>query len=215
MRREIKVVRADATTEVVYVYVNDLSARENLRNFIIDRRFNSVAYWDKELQAKADALISEGKGHLMYEEGMDVYLILKHTKMERAFRKVRWLLDDLDIDYEVDYRCGTPEEILRGSWYVSKLMELGYREMMCVDLKELGFLAILQDGCIMSGNNIMVMDAFRCIGTELGADDDSVISAINAGGWRIYCKDDFEEDACVICPSFEAFEEFTYAMQDK
>lgn len=215
MRRELKVVRADASTEVVCVYKNDLSARENLISFIIDRRFNSRNFWDKELQAKANALISEGNGHLMYEEDMDVYLILKHTRLERAFRKVRWLLDDFDIDYEVDYRCGTPEEILRGSWYVSKLMELGYREMMCVDMKGFGFLAILQDGCIMSGNNIMVMDAFRCIGIELGADDDAVISAINAEGWKIYCNDDFEEDACIICPSFEAFENFMYAMDGK
>ena len=133
--------------------------------------------------------------------------------MENIAKKVCSLLKGYGIKAEIGNKCDQPERILRGSWYVTKLIELGYTQCIHIGLSasdgsSLGFLAILNGGKIMSGNNIMIMDAFRAIGDEFLSDDDSVISAINADGWEIYCDDDCDDDACIICPSYDRFQEF-------
>ena len=75
--KEIKRIKADGTTSMVCSFVNDLSARENMKTFIILHHFHTGNVLDERLRSKADELIKEGKHHFMFEDGMDIYLIRK------------------------------------------------------------------------------------------------------------------------------------------
>lgn len=74
---EVKRIKADGTINMVCGFVNELSARENMKTFIILHYFHTGNVLDEGLRTKADSLIKEGKHHFMFEDGMDIYLIRK------------------------------------------------------------------------------------------------------------------------------------------
>lgn len=75
--KEVKRIKADGTINMVCGFVNELSARENMKTFIILHYFHTGNVLDEGLRTKADTLIKEGKHHFMFEDGMDIYLIRK------------------------------------------------------------------------------------------------------------------------------------------
>ena len=75
--KEVKRIKADGTINMVCGFVNELSARENMKTFIILHYFYTGNVLDEGLRTKADSLIKEGKHHFMFEDGMDIYLIRK------------------------------------------------------------------------------------------------------------------------------------------
>ena len=128
--------------------------------------------------------------------------------MEKTVEKICKLLGKYGIETETDKRNDRPENILRGSWYVQKLVELGYLHCIYIDLvDENCFLAVLDGGRIMSGNNVMIMDAFQVIGDM--AESVEVwhfVDKMYELGFEIYTDDGYDTDTCIVCPSYEMFE---------
>lgn len=209
MVQNVNKIETDGTITKIALFENMKSPRYNLQSFIMEEVWNNHNLWDESARKKADALIKEGRGYYMYEdESGVVYTIRKNPVLETAL-KVCKLLESYGVRCTLDERIDLPEKILRGSWYVEKLVELGIEECMHIDLKgSLGFIAILDGGRIMSGNNIMVMDAFSSLGMEFGLEDDSVTTAIFSDGWEVYSPEECEEDVCIICNSYDLFEKF-------
>lgn len=134
--------------------------------------------------------------------------------IKETAQKVYRLLESYGIKTNVAERIDRPENILRASWYVDKLVELGYEKCLHVGLESedgfsLGFIAVLDDGKIMSGSNFMISDAFTSLGIELGADECEVIDRLISSDFERYAEDELSgEDGCIICPSYERFRDF-------
>ena len=58
--KEVKRIKADGTINMVCGFVNELSARENMKTFIILHYFHTGNVLDEGLRTKADSLIKEG-----------------------------------------------------------------------------------------------------------------------------------------------------------
>ena len=130
--------------------------------------------------------------------------------MESTLGKVCRLLKQYGIQTETDGNNGSPDKILRDSWYVRKLMALGYRQCIHVDLvDENCFLAILDNGRIMSGNNAMIQDAFQSLEEIVNPDGEyRAVEVMNRLGFEIHDNGGYDTDSCIICPDYDTFEQF-------
>ena len=76
---------------------------------------------------------------------------------------VKRILSKLDIDIKVsDTEFKPIRDVLRESWYVDKLIKLGYKNCIHLDLGN-SFIAILDDDTLMTGRNCMIGDCFDTI----------------------------------------------------
>ena len=80
------------------------------------------------------------------------------------------LLNKKGIETESEFALEPISDGLRDSWYVRKVLELGHTECIFVDVSCGGFIAVLEDGKIMSGGNHMLNNAFSEIFLELELD---------------------------------------------
>lgn len=110
----------------------------------------------------------------------------------KVAKKVVGLLAKKGIETECDYGYHPIEKILRYSWYVKKTKECGHTDCIFIDIPCGGFLAVLEDGKIMSGCNFMIVDGFSNILIEIGKDFDEIFN------FKIYQHPWDEEDVCII-----------------
>lgn len=94
---------------------------------------------------------------------------------------------------------------LRYSWYVEKLIELGYNpnKVNHLELSCGGFIAQLDDNTFCSGANIMIQDALSSMCYELGIDEFFLDEYC-----QIYSESDDNENDFLIIFSKEDFEQF-------
>lgn len=99
----------------------------------------------------------------------------------------------------------TPNTQLRNSWYVEKLMELGYNpnNVNHLELSCGGFIAQIDDNLFCSGANIYITDALSSMCYELGIDEFFVDDYC-----QIYTESDDNENDFLIIFSKEDFQEF-------
>lgn len=130
--------------------------------------------------------------------------------MENTLNKVCRLLNKYGIRTESDGHYDSPDKVLRDSWYVRKLMELGYSKCIHVDLVgENCFLAVLDGGRVMSGNNAMILDAFQSLEEIVNPYGEyRAVEVMNRLGFEIHSNGGYDTDACIICPSYEVLEQF-------
>ena len=130
--------------------------------------------------------------------------------MKRTLNKVCLLLKKYGIQTETDGSIGSPDKILRDSWYVRKLMELGYLHCVHIDLiGENCFLAVLDEGRVMSGNNVMILDAFQSLEEIVNPDGEyRAVEVMNRLGFEIHDNGGYDTDSCIICPDYDTFEQF-------
>lgn len=215
MKQELYEVLTDGTINEVCVYVNDEKPRYNLQTFLMEKLHNCHNWWDRSVREKVDKLITETEYFVSYEDAEGVvYHIRKLSVEQDAARRICKMLKPYGIRTNVAERIDRPENILRASWYVDKLVELGYERCLHINLESedgfsLGFIAVLDGGKIMSGSNFMISDAFTSLGIELGADECEVIDRLITSDFERYAEDEFSgEDGCIICPSYEQFRDF-------
>jgi hypothetical protein len=65
-----------------------------------------------------------------------------------------------------DFKYKPIRKVLRDSWYVDKLMDCGQTDCIHIDLECGSFLVVTNDCKLMSGQNIMIMDAIYSIFAE-------------------------------------------------
>lgn len=215
MKQKLYEVKRDGTIEELCVYINNETPRYNLQTFLMEKLHGCHNWWDTNVRGKVDKLITETDHYVRYEDAVGVvYNILKLSVEQEIARRICKLLKPYGIECEVDGRIDRPENILRASWYVDKLQELGYERCLHIDLTgrcdfSLGFIAVLDGGKIMSGSNVMISDAFTSIAVEMGADENEVIDRLISSNFERYCDDECSgEDGCIICPNYEMFRDF-------
>ena len=100
-------------------------------------------------------------------------------------------------------------ETLRSSWYVKKVKEIGHTDCIYIDVYYddfgMGFFCVLEDGKIMTGENVMISNPFSSIPVEKG--NNEVYYFENY--FKVYARDDFYEDILVISDLKSALKYFT------
>lgn len=215
MKQILNMVQTDGTITEGCVYVNGETPRHNLQTFLMEKLHNCHNWWDRAVREKVDKLITETEYFVRYEDAEGVVYHIRRLSVEQdVARRICNLLKPYGIKCKVAERIDRPEKMLRESWYVHKLVELGYEKCLHIDLdseggSSIGFLSVLDGGKIMSGCNVMIADAFTMLGIELGADDCEVIDYLIASDWERYSMDEYSpEDGCIICPNYEQFRDF-------
>ena len=132
--------------------------------------------------------------------------------MDKNFEKQIWCvkrivnaLRDLGVSVETDYQFGRIENVLRQSWYVWKVKQLGHTHCCHINLSTGGFLAVLEDCTVMSGANIMLSTAIEDLSyefdpsfwTEFFSDydffqfeDETPQEMTLQSDWKIYSEDE-------------------------
>lgn len=124
--------------------------------------------------------------------------------MKQTTEKVIAILENIGITATSDLVVRPINKTLRGSWYVNKLHELGYKDCTYINLSSNGFLVVLNDCSIASGENIMIRTAFENIAIELNEDNELWYEFIwDNPHWKLYNED--EEDGLIICTNFATF----------
>ena len=77
-------------------------------------------------------------------------------------------LNEKGLKTECDFVLRPIDKTLRSSWYVDKVKQCGHTDAIHVGISHdcymcNGFFAVLEDGSIMTGGNIMINDAFTAI----------------------------------------------------
>ena len=94
-------------------------------------------------------------------------MVTNKTIAERIARLSVKYLSTKGIAFKCDYKFMPIKKILRDSWYVKKICEFGHTDCIFIDLPDAGsFFAVLEDGRLMSGMNLMVQDAIWSIYVE-------------------------------------------------
>lgn len=88
------------------------------------------------------------------------------------------------------------EKVLRGSWYVKKAKEMGHTDCIHIGLICGGFFAILENGQIMTGKNIMICDGISSVVMELSEIDP--IDAFQIFQWKGFNDGDDDDDYVVV-----------------
>ena len=85
-------------------------------------------------------------------------------------------------------------KVLRSSWYVDKVRQLGYTDCVYVEAKECGFFAVLETGEIMTGGNCMICDAISSVIYHLlGVPDFDAFLSL-----KVYADYNSEDDGLLI-----------------
>lgn len=86
---------------------------------------------------------------------------------ERMAKRLVDFLNSKGIEAKSDFAFKPVREVLRWCYYVQKVKECGHTDCIHVDLPDAGsFIAVLEDGRLMSGFHFMIQDAIYCIGVE-------------------------------------------------
>lgn len=89
------------------------------------------------------------------------------------------------------------EKVLRHSWYVDKVKQMGHTDCIYIGIDG-GFFAVLENGQIMTGKNIMILDGISCVVTEIATDDP--IDAFSNFLWKGFSADEYDDrDYVVVC----------------
>ena len=85
----------------------------------------------------------------------------------KVARRLCDLLNDKGIKTESDFVLRPIDETLRPSWYVDKLKQCGRTDCIHVGISNetilSSFFAVTEDGHIMTGGNVMLLDAFAAM----------------------------------------------------
>lgn len=111
----------------------------------------------------------------------------------KVARQLCDLLNNKGIKTESDFVLRPINKTLRHSWYVEKLKQCGHTDCIHVGISNnilSAFFAVTEDGHIMTGGNIMLLDAFAAM-----SDSDEFIMA-RPHMFRAWGNE--YEDTCVI-----------------
>lgn len=127
----------------------------------------------------------------------------------KAIKKIEELINNLGFQTET-----TMNTQLRYSWYVGKLLELGYNPNMVnhIDVSCGGFIAQLDDDLFCSGANIMIQDALNSIGWELGIEEPYLLIDNDV---KLYNESDDNENDYLYIFTLENFENFMKKVAQK
>lgn len=133
---------------------------------------------------------------------------MKDVMMVQTAKRVVALLTNIGIPVESDFKIRLISDTLRGSWYVNELLYLGYEKCVYINLHSNGFLVILDDYSIASGQNIMILTAFENLAIELMGDGADLWYELiwDNPYWEAYNDD--EEDGLIICRNTDSFVSF-------
>jgi len=112
--------------------------------------------------------------------------------MANVAKKLCAFLNEKGIKAESNFYPRQIDMTLRPSWYVKKAKEIGYTDCIYIEVKKCGFMAVLDNGDVMSGANFMIMDAFTCLSIDCGINEEKLQD------FRAYFEKDYEEDLLVI-----------------
>ena len=133
-----------------------------------------------------------------------------NTKATNALQTLCDTLDSIGVSYDTDRTFGPIQSVLRSSWYVDKAVSLGHTHCCHVDISSGGFIAVLEDGTMMTGSNVMCPNAIENICDEIdynlwteilsdaediyGYTDDNRL-VLDTGSFCLYSKDlDYEDN---------------------
>lgn len=122
---------------------------------------------------------------------------------EKVEKSVKAVVSALEaIGFEISYKSEQMpiRQILRASWYVDRLIELGYESCVYISFDGSTFFAVLDNGDIATGANCMLSDAWQIIALDTGWD---CSTCIGNKGVTIY----EEDDDMLIITTLEAFNE--------
>lgn len=121
--------------------------------------------------------------------------------MENITEKVAFMLSDYletkGISTTISLQIKPIEKVLRSSWYVNKVKQCGHTECIYLALENedysgSAFFAVLEDGSIMTGGNIFILDAFLTFDTTM---DGPEFIMGRPHLYKVYTNDD---DVCII-----------------
>ena len=87
------------------------------------------------------------------------------------------------------------EKVLRHSWYVDKVKQMGHTDCTCLEI-EGGFFAVLENGQIMTGKNIMILDGISAVVEEISEEDP--LDVFTRFDWKGFCDKDSDDDYVVV-----------------
>ena len=130
-------------------------------------------------------------------------------KQIQCVKRIVNALRDLGVTVETDYQFDEIDNVLRQSWYVWKVKQLGHTHCCHINLSTGGFIAVLEDCTVMSGANIMILTAIENLSYEFDAsfwteffedldffqfEDETTQEATLRSDWKIYSRnEDFED----------------------
>ena len=96
--------------------------------------------------------------------------------MRRTAKNLIALLKKYDVKAETDYAIKPVNKTLRMSWYVPKMMEMGYTECIFIDITDewVGGFFIITDTCeVVTASNFMIIDAVESLFAWRGEIEDT------------------------------------------
>lgn len=114
---------------------------------------------------------------------------------ENTARRLADLMRQYGIEVEpYDATLRPIERVLRGSWYVDKVKQMGHTDCIHLGFKDcIGnfFIVVLEDGHLMTGANCMILDAVSCLTMSVPEGDVDVNDVFyNHFRWKGYGMDD-------------------------
>ena len=103
--------------------------------------------------------------------------------MQNAAIRVCVLLEKYGITATISNFQPEPTNNLRGSWYVPKAKQYGITDIIHIEMRGFGFLAITDKCEIMSGANFMINDFFTDFYTEFAEQHDFYLTDFGFKCW--------------------------------
>lgn len=141
---------------------------------------------------------------------------MKDVQMKQTAKKLVELLNNYHVFSSSDFVIRTVKQTLRGSWYVGKLVELGYKKCIYINMEGYGFMVVLDDCTIASGENIMILTAFESMAYELSSSPDICWweTICDNRNWKLYSEDEGSEDGLIICQNLRALNDYITNLLD-
>ena len=137
----------------------------------------------------------------------------KEIATKVAKRLVEYLTN-LGCECKTNYEYKPIQETLRNSWYVKKVLEIGHTDCIFIDVDHddfgMGFFAVLEDGTIMTGENIMIKSPFIMLPPSLGNFECYYFEEY----FKVYGRDEDFEDVLIIATLGETKRFFDMVQSD-
>lgn len=135
---------------------------------------------------------------------------MKDVQMKQTAKNLVELLNNYNVFSSSDFTIRPITQTLRGSWYVGKLIELGYKKCIYINMEGNGFMVVLDDCTIASGENIMILTAFEAMAYTLSDSPDICWWAdiCDNPNWKLYSEDESSEDGLIICKNLRALNDY-------
>ncbi len=115
-------------------------------------------------------------------------MITNSAIAENTCRRLVDFLKSKGVDvFPYDATLHPIEKTLCYSWYVKKVKEMGHTDCCHIGLVEGGFFAVLENSQIMTGSNIMILDAISGLCCDNEVDPNEIMLSFRWKGFGDGC----------------------------